>query len=108
MQRGKAVAVEPLLHAGDALVIDVDVADHVRDFGAVGIDPLVLIEKADPRQALPINLPLLFGREIALQPNKPPLRGQTFAQFRRINIGQIGSEQLGSLVGVDQPARLGE
>ena len=31
MQRREPVAVEPLLDAGDALVVDVDEADHVRD-----------------------------------------------------------------------------
>ena len=49
MQGGKPLAVEPLLDAGDALVVDVDVADHVRDLRPVGIDALVLLEEADAR-----------------------------------------------------------
>ena len=36
VQRLQAVAVEPFLDAGDALVVDVDVADQVRDLGALG------------------------------------------------------------------------
>ena len=48
VQRRKAVAVEPFLDAGDALVVDVDVADQVRDLGAVRIDALVLGRKPMP------------------------------------------------------------
>ena len=60
VQRLQAVTVEPLLDAGDALVVDVDVADQVRDLGAVRIDALVLGEEADARQAEPVDfLPLL-------------------------------------------------
>ena len=51
VQRREPVAVEPLLHAGDALIVDVDVAEHVRDFGAVRIGALVLAEEADTGQA---------------------------------------------------------
>ena len=51
MQRRQALAVEPLLDAGDALVVDVDVADDVGDFGAVRIDALVLGEEADAGNA---------------------------------------------------------
>ena len=51
MQIGKAAAVEPFLDAGDALVVDIDVADEVRDQRAVGIDALVLVHEADARQA---------------------------------------------------------
>jgi hypothetical protein len=36
MQIGEAVIVEPFLHPGDALVVDVDQADQVRDFVAGG------------------------------------------------------------------------
>ena len=43
VQRGEPVPVEPLLHAGDALIVDVDVADDVRDLGAVRIGALVLV-----------------------------------------------------------------
>ena len=48
VQRRKPAAVEPLLDPGDALVVDVDVADQVRDLGAVGIDALVLARKPMP------------------------------------------------------------
>ncbi len=34
VQVGKPAAVEPFLHAGDALVVDVDVADQMRDDSA--------------------------------------------------------------------------
>ena len=60
VQRGEPLAVEPLLDAGDALIVDIDVAEQMRDLGAVRIIALVLVEKADARQALMIDLALLF------------------------------------------------
>ncbi len=66
----EAVAVDPLLDAGDALIVDVDVADHVRDLGAVRIDALVLGEEADARQAEPVDLLALLGGDLALQPDE--------------------------------------
>ena len=52
VQRGEAMPVEPLLHAGNALIVDIDVADHMRDFGTARIIALVLVEKADAGQTL--------------------------------------------------------
>ena len=65
VQRLQATAVGPFLDAGDALIVDVDVADQVRDLGRVRIDPLVLGEKADAGNAEPMNLELLLGRYFA-------------------------------------------
>ena len=33
VQSRKAAAVEPFLDPGDALIVDIDVAEHMRDFG---------------------------------------------------------------------------
>ena len=107
MQRGETVPVEPLFHAGDALVVDIDVADHMRDFGTVRIIALVLVEKADAGQALLVDRALLFRRDVALEPDKAALRRKPLAEFRRVEIGQIGSEEFDRFVDVDQPARLG-
>ena len=60
VQRREPVAVEPFLDAGDALVVDIDEADQVRDLGAVRIDALVLVEEADARNAEPVDLLLLL------------------------------------------------
>ena len=62
MQRRQPIAVEPLLDAGDALVVDIDEADQVRDLGAVRIDALVLVEEADARNAEPVDFLLLLRR----------------------------------------------
>ena len=51
MQRREPVAVEPFLDAGDALVVDIDEPDQVRDLGAVRIGALVFVEEADARNA---------------------------------------------------------
>ena len=71
---GEPAAVEPFLDAGDALVVDVDVADHVRDLGAVRIDALVLGEEADAGNAEPVDFLLLLRRDLALEPDEAALR----------------------------------
>ena len=73
MQRHQALAVEPFLDAGDALIVDVDAAEQMRDFGAVGIVALVLRQEADAGQALVIDLALLFRRDVALEPDEAAL-----------------------------------
>ena len=107
VQSRKPVAVEPLLHAGDALVVDIDMTQDVRSFIAARIVALVLRQEADARQALAIDRALLLRRDVALEPDKAALRREPLAQFVGIEIGQIGGEQLDCFVHVDQPARLG-
>ena len=51
VQVGEPVIVEPLLHPGDALVVDIDETDQVRDRGAGRIDALVLAQEADAGNA---------------------------------------------------------
>ena len=51
VQIGKAAAVQPFLDAGNALIVDVDVPDQMRDLGAVRIDALVLGQEADAGNA---------------------------------------------------------
>ncbi len=43
VERREAVAVEPLLHAGDTLVVNVDMADHMRHLGAVRVSAFVFV-----------------------------------------------------------------
>ena len=107
MQRGEALVVEPFLDAGDALVVDIDVAEQMRDFGAVRIIALVLVEEADARQALVIDLALLFRGDVALEPDETAPRRQPLAQLGGVEIGQVCGEQFDRLVDVDEAARLG-
>ena len=73
VQIGEPAAVEPFLDAGDALVIDVDVTDDVRDLGAVGIDALVLAQKSDAGKAESMDLERCFGEISRLSQTKPRL-----------------------------------
>ncbi len=73
MKRRKAVAVEPLLDAGDALIVHVHEADQVRDLRAVRIGALVLVQEADARQAEPVDFLLLLGGDLALEPREAAL-----------------------------------
>ena len=81
MQIGEPAAVEPFLDAGDALIVDIDVADHMRDLGAVRIDALVLRQEADPGHAEPVNLLALLRRDLALEPDEAALGAEPLAQL---------------------------
>src|SRR6202000_1237486 len=70
MQIGKPVTVEPLLHPGDALIVDVDEADQVRDLVAGRIDALVLAQETDAGNAETVNLLLLLRSDFALEAYK--------------------------------------
>ena len=108
MQIGEPVIVEPFLHPGDALVVDVDEADQVRDLGAGRIDPLVLAQEADAGNAETVDVLLLLRRDLALQPDKTLFRRQAVAHFAGVEIGQRRGQKLDRLVLVDDAARLAE
>src|SRR5262249_61412235 len=104
MEVGKPAAIKPFFDPRDALVVDVDEADQVRDFRAVGIDALVLGQEPDARDAETMGLLLLPCREITLEPGEATPRAETLAHLGRIEIGQHGGEQLGGLVHIDELA----
>jgi hypothetical protein len=108
VQIGQTVIVEPFLHPGDALVVDINQADQMRDFGAGRIDPLVLAQEADAGNAEAMDVILLLRGDFPLQPDEALLRQQPFAHFAGVEIRQRGGEQLDRLVLVDDPARLAE
>ena len=108
MQIGETVGVEPLLHPGDALVVDVDEADQVRDLVAGRIDALVLAQEADAGNAEAVDFLLLLRRDFALQPDEAFLRRQPLAHFAGVEIGQGRGQKLDRLVLVDDAARLAE
>ena len=108
MQRGEPLPVQPLLDAGDALVVDIDVADLVRHHRAVRIDALVLGQEADAGNAEPVNLLLLLGTDLALEPDEAALRRQALAHFVGVEIGQHRGQQFFGFVHVDELARFGE
>ncbi len=108
MQVGEPARVEPFLDAGDALIVDVDVADEMGDLGTVRIDALVLGQEADAGNAEPINLPPLLRRDLALEPDEAALGGEPPAQLGGIDVRHHRGEQFGCFVDVDDPVRLGE
>ena len=108
VQVGEPAPVEPLLDAGDALIVDIDVADEMGDLGAVRIDALVLRQEADAGQPEAMNLLTLLGRDLALEPDEAALGGKPFAQLGSVRVGHDGGQQLGRLVDVDDAVRLAE
>src|SRR5204862_7064852 len=93
---------------GDALVVDVDQADQMRDFVAGGVNALVLAQEADAGNAEPVNLLLLQRRDFAFQPDKTFFRRQAVAHLAGVEIRQRRGQKLDRLVLVDDPARLAE
>ena len=108
MQIGQTVIVEPLLHPGDALVVDIDQADQMRDLGAGRIDALVLAQEADAGNAEAMDVLLLLRRDLALQPDEAFARRQPLAHFAGVEIGQRRGQKLDRLVLVDDAARFAE
>ena len=91
VERREPIAVDPFLHSGDALIIDIHQADQMRDLGAVGINALVLVEKADARNAEPINILLLLRRDLALEPGKAALLvAEAIAHVLGVEVGHYG------------------
>ena len=87
VQIGEPAAVEPFLDTGDALIVDVDVADEVGDAGAIGIDAVVLAQEADTGQTEPIDFAPLLGRDLALEPHEAALGTQPLAHLGGIEVG---------------------
>ena len=105
---GQALLVEIFLHARDADIVLVDIADHIGADRAVGIDALVLRQKADAGQAEVKDFRLLLRRDLPLDPDEALLRSQPLAQLLRIDIGKHGGDQLDGFVDVDDAVGLGE
>ena len=108
MRIGQALFVEVFLHAGNADVVLVDEADHVRADRAVGVDTPVLRQETDARQSQMKDLGLLLRGDLSLDPNEAFLRAQPLAQLFRIDVGKHGGDELDGLVLVDDAIRLGE
>src|SRR5579863_194418 len=108
MQVGQPIAIEPLLHPCDTLVVDIDEADQVRDLVAGGIDALVLAQEADAGNAEAVNLDLLLRRDFALEPDKTLSPRKPLAHFAGVQIRQSRGQKLDRFVLVDDAARLAE
>ena len=108
MRIGQTLLVEIFLHASDADIVLVDVAEHMGGDRPVRIDALVLGQESYARQAEMEDLGPLFRRDLALDPHEAFLGGKPLAQFLGVDVGQDGRDQFDRLVLVDDPVRLGE
>ncbi len=102
----ETVAIEPFLDAGDALIVDIDVADQVGDLVAVRIDAFVLRQEADARNTEPVHFHLLGRRDIALEPGEAAPRAEAVAHLAAVEVRHHAGEKLGRLVRVNDAARL--
>ncbi|MGY3456969.1 hypothetical protein ACVWW5_002419 [Bradyrhizobium sp. LM3.4] len=105
---GQPLIVEPLLHAGDALVVDVDETDEVGDLVAGRIDALVLAQEADAGNAELVDVLLLLRRDLTLEPDEALARRQALANLDLVEVGHGGGQELDRLILVDDAARLPE
>ena len=109
VQVGEPAPVEPFLDAGDALVVDIDVADEVRDLGAVRIDALVLRAGSRCREGRADGSARAAAAVISrLSQTKRRFEAEPLAQLGGVEIGHDRGEQLGRLVDVDDAVRLAE
>ena len=108
MRVGQALLVEIFLHAGDADIVLVDIAEHMGADRPVRIDALVFRQEADARQAEVEDLRLFLRRDLALDPDEALFRAEPLAQLLGVDVRQHGGDQFDRLVLVDDPVRLGE
>ena len=108
MRIGQALLVEIFLHARDADIVLVDEPDHMGANRAVGIDALVLRQKADAGQAEVKDFGLLLRRDLPLDPDEALLRRQPLAQLLRVDVGKHSGDELNRFVLVDDAIGLGE
>src|SRR5262249_1875247 len=73
VQIGEAAIVDPFLDAGNALIVDIDVTNDVREFITVWIEAFVLGEEANARNAEAVYFSLLRRRDVSLEPGKAAL-----------------------------------
>jgi hypothetical protein len=108
VQIGETAVVDPFLDAGNALIVDIDVTNDVRELVAVWIDALVFGQESDARNAEAVNLLLLRRRDVPLEPGKTAFRAEPLAHLAAVEVRQHAGQELGRLVGIDDAARLRE
>src|SRR5258706_3728386 len=108
VQIGKTAAVDPFFDAGNALIVDIDVTNDVREFIAVRIDAFVLSQESDAWNAEAVHLPLLGRRDVPLEPGKTALRSEPLAHLAAVEVSQHTGQEFGCLVGIDDAPRLRE
>ena len=81
VQIGEPLPVDVFLDAGDALIVDIGEAEHMRADRSVGIDALVFGDQADARQSEMEDFVALMRRHLALHPNEALLRAEPLAQI---------------------------
>ena len=100
------LAVQIFFNAGNALVVDVHATHDMAQRRAIRINALVLHDEADAGQAELVDRRLLLGRDLALEPEEALARGQLGAQVACVEVGQLGRQQFGRLVDIDDLFRL--
>src|SRR5579862_7130961 len=108
MRIGEALVVEILLHARDADIVFVDIAENMRADRTVGIDAFVFRQEPYAGQAEMEYLLLLLGSDLTLDPDKAFLRAEALPQFLGVDVRQHRGDQLHRLVLVDDAPRLCE
>ena len=101
--------VDVALDAGDALVVDVDVAEHVAGQLAAGIGAAQLAAKIESRQAEIVHRLRRARRQTAPYPHEAAVAvGEIVAQPRRVHIGEHDGQLFHRLVAIDDARRIGE
>src|SRR5712664_661007 len=87
VQIGETAVVDPFLDAGNALIVDIDVPDDVRELVTVRIDAFVLGQESNARNAETMHLLLLDGRDVALEPGKAAFGAEPVAHLAAVEVG---------------------
>ena len=102
-----ALIVEIFLDTGNALGVEIDIADNMRRQAPLRIDAAALVDKADTGNAEIINGIALFRRHLPLQPGERLFLRQLLAQFLGVEIGYGGGQKFDRFVNIDDLQGIG-
>ena len=106
---GGADGIDVTLDAGDAAVVDVDLAGDVDGQVARRVDAAWLAAERETGNAEIVRALGFDRRQAALDPREAArLVGELVAQLGRVEIGEQGCEPLGRVVGVADDCGIGE
>ena len=101
--------VDVALDAGDALVVDVDVAEHVSGELAAGIGTPQLAAEIEARSTEIVHRLRRTRRQAAPHPDEAAVAvGEVLAQRVGVEIGEHDGELFDGLVAIDDARRVGE
>src|ERR1700730_16423220 len=108
MQIGQSLAIDIFFEPRHADAVKAGKTKNMRGDRAVRINPFVLGQKTDTRQAEPIDFLLLFGGNRALDPNEALAGAEALPQLSRVDVWKHGGQKFDRFILIDDSPGLRE